>query len=108
MTADQLDGIGHDARAAPAAALGRNDLDRAEHGTPSTPQGRQSYLSSPGDCELIIRTEAHEVPSNHILECLELRIILGSTGIRSVLIAWPTTSRKPLAYRSALCRLPPT
>jgi hypothetical protein len=27
---------------------------------------------------LIIRTETHEVPSNHILECLELRCILGS------------------------------
>jgi hypothetical protein len=28
---------------------------------------------------LIIRTKAREVPSNHILECLELRITLGNT-----------------------------
>jgi hypothetical protein len=38
-----------------------------------------SPLRGPGDCESIIRTKAHEVPSNHILECLQLRCVLGST-----------------------------
>ena len=40
---------------------------------------RLPILRSPGDAELIIRTKTHDVPSNHILECLELRWILGST-----------------------------